>query len=148
MHRDRGRALCLADAAELQEVLAGVIQAQPELDRQGNRETASDRLNDPPGQLRIPHQRGAGAALQDLIGRTAHVDVADVGSELLDDIGRGRHPFRVGAVDLDRKRALLLREEHLAHLAGVENVAVLPAQQPLVQLPVRLALDIARRILA
>ena len=59
----------------------------------------------------VAHQRRAGAALEDLVRRAAHVDVADVGPELLDDVGRLGHALGVRAVDLDRERPLLVGED-------------------------------------
>ena len=64
----------------------------------------------------VAHQRGAGAPLEHLVGRAAHVDVADVGPQLLDDQGGLAHGGGVRAVDLDGERALLLAEVH--QLAG------------------------------
>ena len=61
------------------------------------------------GELEVAHQRAARAALEDLVGRAAHVDVADVGAHRLDQARRLGHGVGVGAVDLDRDRTLLGR---------------------------------------
>ena len=63
----------------------------------------------------VAHEAGAGAALEDLVRRAPHVDVADVDAHLLDALGGDLHALGVRSVDLDRERAL----------GGIE------AQQPL-----------------
>src|SRR5207253_8286249 len=98
---DRLGALVLADLPEVEEVLAGLVETETELHRQRDRETAPDRTDDPPRERRVADQRGAGAALQDLVRGTPHVDVARIAGELRDDLGGGRHPPRIRAVDLD-----------------------------------------------
>ena len=71
------------------------------------------------GQRQIGHERGAGTTLEDLVRRAAHVDVADVGSESLDDLGGPSHGLDIGTVDLDGQGALLWAEVHEVANLGV-----------------------------
>ena len=67
----------------------------------------------------VAHQGGAGAPLEHLVRRAAHVDVDQVGAELLDHPRGVGHGAGVGAVDLDRQRPLLVDEVHQASRLGV-----------------------------
>ena len=57
---------------------------------------------------RLPHQAAAGVVLGDLRDRATHVDVDDVGAELLDDLRRVGHLLGIAAEDLDRDGPLFL----------------------------------------
>src|SRR4051794_13921757 len=116
VHGDRGDAVGLADPAQLQVVAAAVVEPQAELDGERDRDDVAHGADDRLGELEVTHQGGAGAPLEDLVGRAPHVDVADVGAELLDHQGGLAHGGGVGAVDLDGERALLRAEIH--QLAG------------------------------
>ena len=69
-------------------------------------DTARDRgLDQRQGVIEIAHQRGAGLAAGDVAGRTAHVDVDDVGAGGFRDPRALGHPVRLAAGKLNDMRA-------------------------------------------
>src|SRR5436309_1011515 len=105
-------AVGLADPSYLQIVAALVIQSQTELHREGNAHAISASPDDSLGQLEVSHERGPGAPFENLAGGTAHVDVDQVGAQLLDELGGVAHAHRIGAVDLDGEGPLFFVEVH------------------------------------
>lgn len=101
-----------SDSSQLEVVLPGLVEPQAELDGQGDGHRPAAGRQDRAGELEISHQGAARAAFQDLVGRTAHVDVAGVGAQSLDLPGGLGHRRGVRAVDLDRNRPLLFGEVH------------------------------------
>ena len=116
VQRDGGHAEVLADPPELEEVdrLRPPAEAEPELHGERDVEDPAAGLDDARCAAEVAHEGRARATLQHLVRRAAHVDVADVGPQLVDQRRALGHPPGVAAVDLDREGPLFLPELHLA----------------------------------
>ena len=81
-------------ARQFRRIDAGVIPAQPHFQRDRHAHGGDGCLDQGQGVIEIAHQRRAGGAVGDLLGRAAHVDVDDVRALRLRDAGAFRHPMR------------------------------------------------------
>ena len=102
-----GDAGLLQDLRKLHAVAAAHVPAPAELGGHRYVDRLHHCLHDPGGGLRLAHQGGAIAVIDDLPHGAAHVDVQHVGTGALNgDLGRFRHADGVVAEDLHRRRML------------------------------------------
>ena len=87
-HLDAGR---LRTAGKLGGVDAGVIPAEPHLQRDRHAHGGNRRLDQRERMVEVAHQRRAGGAVGDLLRRAAHIDIDDGGALRLGDAGALGH---------------------------------------------------------
>ncbi len=85
-----------------------LVPAGAHLDRHRDAHGLRHRTNDGGGMLGLAHQAATGVVLRDLGDGASHVDVDDVGAELLDDGAAVGHLLGVAPEDLNRDRPLFL----------------------------------------
>ena len=78
-----------------------MIPAQTHFQRHGNVDGTDRGLDQAKRVIEIAHQRRAGQALGHLAGRTAHIDVDNVGSGISGNFGALGHPVRLAPGQLD-----------------------------------------------
>ncbi len=100
-----------------------MLPAGPDLHREGHLDRLLHARQQVLGPVGITHQRRAGVSLDDFAHRTAHVHIHEIGPGRFRHGRRLRHALRIATDELDRERALVLPQLHLAQFL------VLPAGQ-------------------
>ncbi len=105
--RDHLSAAVLDQARDVDTVDQVVVPAGADLDRHRDRDDFADAAQDLLELRQVLEEVRPASAAHDALGRTAAVDVENVGAGLLDDLGSLDHSRGVVAEDLDRDRTLL-----------------------------------------
>ena len=120
MHGDHADAGGFRAHRQLRRVERAVIPAHPHFQRHRHVDGVDRGFDEPEREARFAHQRRAGHAARHQPGRTAHVDVDDVGAEPHRHLGALGHPARLAASKLDdegRMRRLHRFAQHVTTLA-------------------------------
>ena len=104
----------LQPGCHLEVVPAREIPAQPDFDRDRNRNRLDDRRRHPTGSVGIAKQRRTARRLDDLRYRAAHIDVDNVCPGVGHHPRRFRHDVRVPTHQLHGNRPVIPPEVHEA----------------------------------
>lgn len=85
-------------------VQAAMVPAHPHFDGDRNRHRLDCCLNQAGGERQIAHQRRAGIAVDDLLHRTAHIDVDNRRPAIFIELGRFAHFIGSAPCKLHRHR--------------------------------------------
>tara|TARA_B100002003_G_scaffold36894_1_gene32285 strand:- start:883 stop:1770 length:888 start_codon:yes stop_codon:yes gene_type:complete len=126
VHRHQAGAVLLQCARHLQIIARVIVPSQPDFCADRNLHSRDQSFHQPRNQARVAHHSSASSPLSDLLHKTAHVDIDNVGAEILQPLRGIHNAFHIMPVKLKHNRALVLAEAQL--LLGAQAAAAPPLQ--------------------